>query len=63
MGWGPPDWVVIYHMAEKFGAPPWEIEANCTKEWLERHLTYSRALAQERERTAKQGAKHGKRDR
>lgn len=63
MGWRPPDWVVIYQMAEEFHTTPWAIEEQCSQEWLERYLAYSQARSQERERQSKSsGVRRGKRN-
>lgn len=54
----PPVWTPALLMAKEFGIPPWQIERECTLEWLHRWMSYKQAENMEQERLEK---KRGKR--
>jgi len=42
----PPDWAVIYNLANQWGIPPWQFEEECSEYWWERILTYRRVAGE-----------------
>jgi len=48
-----PEWAMVQMMAQDYGIPPWQIEAEATQEWVRRWLAWKQAESQESERKAK----------
>ena len=44
---------MVQMMAQDYGIPPWQIEAEATQEWVRRWLAWKQAESQESERKAK----------
>jgi len=43
-----PTWAYILHIAETYGIPPWQVEAECTEEWFVYLKEWSAAKAKAR---------------
>lgn len=49
IGVAPPWWAPIMGASDKWGIPPWVVEAECSQEWWGRYLTYREAETQARQ--------------
>jgi hypothetical protein len=49
----PPIWTPVLLMAKEWGIPPWQVEEECTFEWLKNWLAYRTAEGMEQERLEK----------